>query len=96
MELAALNGRLTRQRNKLTSDGLAVASVVVTAVWLLIQGQAAPSRVGTVLVVALPVLGVLHALWRRVGVVRLFIQLCVLAIALFIALYLFAPWPYAT
>jgi hypothetical protein len=93
MNLRTVERNLTRGRDRLTSTALVAASLFASVAWLLWYGTGHANRLGTAVVVALPIGGLVHAFWRSIGLAAVLANAFVLVVALIIALLVTMSWP---
>jgi hypothetical protein len=77
----------------LTSTALAAASLIISFAWLVAHDRSRASGLGTALVVALPIAGLVHAFWRSVGLARILAHAFALVVAVVVAAALSTSWP---
>jgi hypothetical protein len=85
--------RLTRDRGGWTSAAVVAASLLASVAWLLLHDRSEANRLGTAIVVALPLGGLIHAFWKSVGWVAIVANAFALLVALYVALLNTMSWP---
>jgi hypothetical protein len=93
MDVRKVEGRQTRGRDTLTGTALVTTSLLASVAWLLLHDRSHASSLGTVVVVALPIAGLVHAFWRSIGLTTILANAFALFVALVVALLLTISWP---